>query len=334
MNNKKANGVSAVICCFNSSDVILPTLYGLMTQKVPENAGYEVILVDNMCTDDTVEKAKKYWGNCNISLKIVREETKGLVYSRIRGAKNAAYDITIFIDDDNILQSDYISKAIELFDKLPEIGIVGGYVQPLIQNSSYPNWFLKFQGVYACGAQNKINGNLSGTKKRLYGAGMCIRTSIAKKIFKNEKDLILEGNQGKIQLRGDDTEICQRTLLLGYELYYDSSLILFHNLQPFRLNWKRLCYYRTMGGMVRPVLSIYEEVIAGKKPLSLFSLILRTIREWLNLLKKPKNFLFLHKKGSRVSSDYHLLKGVTLFILNHHSKYNLYIKKVKDSNQL
>ena len=321
MNNKKINGVSVVICCYNSSKLILPTLYALKVQQLPKDTEYEVILIDNGCTDNTAKISREYWGSHNIKLKIVEESRQGILYSRIRGVENASYDIIIFVDDDNILNNDYLKRTIQLFNTMPNVGIAGGYSQPLIQSSSIPGWFLKFQNVYACGPQSD---------RRIYGAGLCIRTSLAKEIYKNESSLILIGNQGSLKLRGDDTEICHRAILKGYDLYYDPSLTLRHNLLFDRLNWKRVCYYRTVGGMVRPVFWIYEDLIIGKEPLNLFELTKKTMFEWFKLLKNPYNLFLLFKEGERVSYNYYSLKGITLFIIKHHKKYKLYVRQLKE----
>ncbi len=334
MNKNNLNGVSVVICCYNSSAVILPTLQALKTQVLPENAGYEVILVDNRCTDDTVDKVLSFWKSDTVELKLISEDLPGITNARRKGVETASFDIIVFVDDDNILSFDYLSKVITNFNKMPGVGIVGGYSQPLIQNSSLPKWFLKYQGVYACGPQNEHDGILEGKRKRLYGAGFSIRTDIAKNIFNINSKFILTGNTGNKSLRGEDTEICYKTLLLGYELFYDSSLTLSHNLQPDRLNWKKLCYYRTNGGMTSPIFWIYEDIIERKTPLSMFLLIKIVAHKWLKFLKNPSNLLLIYKDGARASFNFHTLIGLSLFIYKFHNQYNLFVKQIQESAEI
>ena len=61
MENKVTPGVSVVVCCYNSADVIIPTMTALSRQDVPHGIGFEVLLVDNNCTDNTVQLALKIW---------------------------------------------------------------------------------------------------------------------------------------------------------------------------------------------------------------------------------------------------------------------------------
>ena len=46
-------GVSVVICCYNSAEVIVPSMKALSSQKVPNRYGYEVILEWAALMDNT-----------------------------------------------------------------------------------------------------------------------------------------------------------------------------------------------------------------------------------------------------------------------------------------
>ncbi len=54
-------GVSVIICCYNSSSRIIPTLQNLVKQRVPNHIPWEVIVVNNASTDNTGEVAKETW---------------------------------------------------------------------------------------------------------------------------------------------------------------------------------------------------------------------------------------------------------------------------------
>ncbi len=55
------SGVSVIICCYNSEQTILETLTYLGAQQLDARFSIEVILVDNVSTDATVEVAQRYW---------------------------------------------------------------------------------------------------------------------------------------------------------------------------------------------------------------------------------------------------------------------------------
>ncbi|NJN42415.1 MAG: glycosyltransferase [Flammeovirgaceae bacterium] len=56
-------GVSVIICCYNSSSRIEKTLEHLFQQKTNSRLHWEIILVDNASTDQTKATAIKRWSN-------------------------------------------------------------------------------------------------------------------------------------------------------------------------------------------------------------------------------------------------------------------------------
>lgn len=77
--------VSIIICTYNSQDRIIDTLKYLKLQNT--NLFFEVIIVNNNCTDNTITKAVNYWNysQCIHSLKIVEEINQGLSFARKKG---------------------------------------------------------------------------------------------------------------------------------------------------------------------------------------------------------------------------------------------------------
>ena len=55
-----AAGVSVVICCYNSQDRLSETLRHLALQQLPEGCCLQLVLVDNCCTDATVQLTRKW----------------------------------------------------------------------------------------------------------------------------------------------------------------------------------------------------------------------------------------------------------------------------------
>ena len=53
--------ISVVICCHNSAAVLPPTLMHLAAQIVDPSVQWEVVVIDNASTDDTVQVATRAW---------------------------------------------------------------------------------------------------------------------------------------------------------------------------------------------------------------------------------------------------------------------------------
>jgi glycosyltransferase involved in cell wall biosynthesis len=226
-----------IICCFNSANKIVPTLEFLSKLELA-NFKAELILVDNNCTDNTVLVANSTWNKLNspFPLKIIYEEKPGLSFARKKGVLAAKGEIIVFCDDDNWLDRGYIIESIKIFHNYPEIGILGGH--NLLQTNfkgSLPHFFTSRLNDYAIGAQYYKNGILSLQKKYLWGAGMVIRKSIFLDCFKHYPSF-LSDRTGKELASGGDSEICARTLIIGYRLYYNNKMRLYHYIDSTRVD--------------------------------------------------------------------------------------------------
>ena len=196
-------GVSVIVCCHNSSEVIGPTVDALSRQILSKGYRYEVILVDNQCRDDTVQVAKQAWFMGPRRLKIIQERRLGLMHARLAGLRAASCRYLIFVDDDNILSSKWVDNVYNIFSHQPDVGLIGGRNLPLTDRPA-PEWFPKFYGVYACGSRIKPSRK-RGFK--LFGAGIAFRTTILRKVMFNPPAFFLVGHTGKALKRGDDTEM-------------------------------------------------------------------------------------------------------------------------------
>ena len=313
--DKLKPGVSVVICCFNSAEVITPTITSLSNQEVPPGAGYEVILVDNNCSDDTVQLAENAWQNPTYPLKIIKEDKTGLIFARQKGVLYAGYDILLFIDDDNILNSDWVKKLTRIYKTMPGVGTAGGFNHALIQGDK-PAWFDGFRTVYACGP-------VVGGKIQLpFGAGLSFRTAVIKEVFSSGLPLYLVGRTKNTLLRGDDTEMYLRARLMGWNFYYDSSLELQHYLLARRINWDYICRARKGGGLAGTILNMYTRLLNGGEPFSYRQFARSVLNKWKQYFKEHKWKAFLIKKeGSEASFQFYRLFGMTKALFFYRKDY-------------
>jgi glycosyltransferase involved in cell wall biosynthesis len=263
--------VSIIVCCYNSALKLPKTLEYLAQQKVSKDLSYEVLVVDNASTDNTAELAISYWATLNtqVSLRVVREENPGLIYARICGVKAAKDELLIFRDDDNWLREDYVQNAVDLMKANPTIGALGGQ-SVLAPYIDAPDWWEEHQGNYAVGKQLPETGN-ANKRGFVYGAGLTTRKSIAKKIFDPEYPLLLTGRKGNQCLSGEDWEYCQRTLMLGYNLYYSEKLFYWHDVAFNRLTIDKLQellrsfeFSKSIGEKYKYIQSFYFESAISK----------------------------------------------------------------------
>ena len=101
---------SVIIPCFNAEKFIDHALNSVLKQSVFPK---EIILVDNMSTDNTLEKIKYYASNYSF-VKFLVENNKGVSYARNAGLNIASGDYIQFLDVDDYLNDDKVKLQLEL----------------------------------------------------------------------------------------------------------------------------------------------------------------------------------------------------------------------------
>jgi len=231
-------GVSVIVCCYNSASRITATLQHLAAQ-VTNNINCEIIIVDNASTDNTQQTVKGVWAknaHTEIDLLIVNQPTPGLSFAREKGIAQARYNYMVFCDDDNWLATDYISTVFNLFNNHPKAAILGGFGTAVFEDeSAKPNWFDTFHSSYAVSLQPGAEASVNS----VYGAGMALRKPVIAEILSRHQ-LFLNDRKANNLLAGGDEEICLSAKLSGYEVLYSPALKFKHYLPVNRLNWAYL----------------------------------------------------------------------------------------------
>ena len=236
------SGISIILCCYNSKELLAPTLKHIADQENADFFPWELILVDNASTDGTGDYAINLWEslNCTAPLKVISEINPGLINARITGLKQSAYDYAIFCDDDNWLEKSYIANAYRIISTNPRIGICGGLGEGVYATGSKPDWLSEnIAAGYALGPQANIEeGPIANDRFFLYGAGMVVRKILVENVYNdfNHSNLLLSGRKGKTLAAGDDSAICFFILMTGYQLWYSSHLKFKHYLVERRLS--------------------------------------------------------------------------------------------------
>ncbi len=317
------NGISIILCCHNSAARLPDTLKHLANQILPENVPVELILVNNSSTDDTASIAETLWASYSSPpklltsytpiLRVIEEPRPGVLYARQRGVEAAHYELIVFCDDDNWLAKDYLLNAWNRMIENPRIGAIGGK-GIAVGEIELPYWFEANKTGFACGEQWPKTG-ICTDRMYLWGAGLVTRKSILTKVLNPQYPMLLTGHKEGFAQAGDDMEICKRIILLGYDLYYDSSLVYQHFIPANRLTPE---YLRSQNqGVLQaiPIQRFYSYFITKQKVLSALLPFVVIWHTYLYLLlklgfpvgkRKPIiNFFKVYSEGIRKKGRYH-----------------------------
>ena len=303
------NGISIIICCYNSASRLEKTIQHIALQK-QVSFSFEVVLVDNKSTDKTSSVAQELFSKYKIEkYQIISEPKQGILYARKCGALNATHDLVLFCDDDNWLEENYLFNIALGFKTYPNAGILGSWSEPVFnENQIIPEWFDHVKECFA------IIDKPFFDRERYFvvTAGMTIRKKIAEAIF-NEKFQFI-GRKGNLLLSGEDNEICEKTIKLGYKVYQLRNLKFTHYLPPNRLTWDyviRLYIGFGHGDMQRSLLTYNKSFIRLYAGYSLLN--------FIKILKLPLPFLFFifNKKGAISALQFYRIHGCYKYL---HSK--------------
>ncbi|SHH30682.1 glycosyltransferase family 2 protein [Thermosipho atlanticus] len=183
--------ISIVVPVLNEEKILENTLKNIRQQSYKN---YELIVVDNGSTDNSVNIAKKF------ADKILFEEKKGSINAMTTGFKNAKGEIIVNCDADSLYPTNYLEKIVEAFNKSEKIVAVYG---PLvfIENGKISNFFTLlgytiadflskvFTNTYIVGAAN------FAIKKEIYDkvGGYNTNSNLASQDFRLAKKLSKHG---------------------------------------------------------------------------------------------------------------------------------------------
>jgi glycosyltransferase involved in cell wall biosynthesis len=205
--------ITIAICTWNRARLLDQTLSQMQGLRVPPSVEWELIVVNNNCTDDTDEVLQRQAQH--LPLRRLHEPKQGHTHARNCAVAATRGELLIWTDDDVLLEPDWLAHYADAAAQWPNASFFGGPVDPYFAVEP-PRWIRQnlasLRDTWAL-----IDGEPSVRPLRpgehFHGANMAFRTKVMRE-FPFDTEL---GRSGNMLLSGDDTDMIWRLQKAGHK---------------------------------------------------------------------------------------------------------------------
>jgi glycosyltransferase involved in cell wall biosynthesis len=228
--------LSVIICSHNPRAPYLRRVLDALREQTLPRENWELLLVDNASRAPLASAVDISWHPHG---RHILENELGLAPARRRGMREATSDVFVFVDDDNVLDLDYLSETLRIKQSWPSLGVwgsgttVGDFEMPpppylekylpclALRNTKAIHW----TNVFPC---------LPATP---WGAGLCVRASVAQAYCEHcdQSEIQVTDRRGNNLLSGGDVEISFVACKIGFGMGTFPQLKLVHIIPKERL---------------------------------------------------------------------------------------------------
>jgi glucosyl-dolichyl phosphate glucuronosyltransferase len=231
--------ISVVICTWNRSRLLRLTLEKMTELEVPSDLVWELIVVNNNCSDDTDAVLAAYADR----LPLVRlfEATPGKSFAGNLAIRKAKGDYIVWTDDDVLVEADWLKAYTDAFAKWPDADIFAGAIDPWFEEPP-PKWlesvFSKIAAAYAALDYGPTGFDLT-FETYPYGANMALKRSAQ---LREPYDTRL-GPRPNSGIRGEEMIMARRLLASGSTGRWVPEAKVRHFIPPHRQSLRYLREY-------------------------------------------------------------------------------------------
>jgi glycosyltransferase involved in cell wall biosynthesis len=217
---------SVAICTWNRAALLDQTL--AQCQKLKVDEPWELIVVNNNCTDDTDAVVRKF--EAILPVRLIHERSPGKVSALNRAIAEARGTYLLFTDDDALVEPDWVSRTLACFRETAA-DMVFGRVTPWWETAP-PTWFAPLLSANFALLDYGDTPFVADTMaKSPFGVNYAFRKSVFDEIGLYKTDLGPRGGQG---FGGEDDEIFRRMLLAKKKVQYDPAILVRHFVPKLR----------------------------------------------------------------------------------------------------
>jgi glycosyltransferase involved in cell wall biosynthesis len=227
--------LSVVICTHNPRpDYFDRCVAALAAQTLPPER-WDLVIVDNASDAGKAPQADLSW---HPKARVVHEAKLGKTPALIRGIRETDGSLVVSVDDDNVLDPDYLETACRIADERPYLGSWSGQCRPGLERKP-PEWTKRYwAGLVIYEFERDVWSNLPRLAATMpQGAGLCVRRSVADHYVylhdSGQREFQFD-RTGTALLGGGDNDLAACACDLGLGMGLIAALRLTHLIRPER----------------------------------------------------------------------------------------------------
>ena len=220
------------------------TLDAFKRLEIPAGVDWELLVVNNNCSDDTDNVLVRY--KQTLPLQRLFEPTPGHSTARNCAIEAASGEWILWTDDDVLVDPRWLSEYVDAIRSNPEFSFAGGTIEPCFE-STPPRWLGRhlpnLEGAFAIIRRELVTrplkfdaSEIDHNVEQLFGANMGFRTDLLQQ-YRFDPNLGLVGNN---PMRGDETELIGRLTEAGYRGLWVGSARVQHFIPKSRMTTRYL----------------------------------------------------------------------------------------------
>jgi glycosyltransferase involved in cell wall biosynthesis len=282
--------LSVIVCTYNPNAHILNKVLLALQQQTLNRQYWELIIVNNNSSIDIPAIKNIAWHN---NYRVIFEANPGLAHARLSGFKQCTpKSLIVFVDDDNVLNNNYLENCLAFSLNHPQVGCFGGKSIPVYETTP-PTWFnliginLGCQNfgddLYISQYKNVNYTIIEYPGKAPIGTGMAITyNAFSAHLNAINGEKLKFGRKGTDLTSGEDNDIILTVIKHGFEIAYVPQLELQHIIPQYRYSipyLKKMAYKSNISWM--KVLAMHQ--INPYHKISKWTIIPRQLKAWFKL---------------------------------------------------
>ncbi len=203
---------TVVICTYNRSKLLNETLAQFRHLDTGDCGDWEILVVNNNCSDDTDAVIQRYVGT--LPVRRLWEPRPGKSYAANLAVQEATGELILWTDDDVRVDRGWLNAYVEAATAYPDVSFFGGPINPWFETNP-PEWLSRHlqlvSGCFAIRDSFKERFEPITSAYLPFGANMVMRRHCFESNFFDTR----LGPLRNTEIRGEETALLQTLLDQG-----------------------------------------------------------------------------------------------------------------------